>query len=445
MICKSRLFFTAFFALLALFFCLATPAAQANPLYASIVVDASTGEVLHESNSEKVLFPASLTKVMTLYLLFEKLDRGEWNYGTQLYVSKRASMQEPTNLSLREGDRIRVIDAIKALVVRSANDVAVVVAEGHSGTEAEFARQMTAKARQLGMTKTVFKNASGLPDRNQVSSARDMATLAVATMRSFPHYYHFFSTVSFTYAGRTYTSHNRLMNSYRGMDGMKTGFIRASGFNLISSAVRDNRRLVGVVFGGRTADTRNQHMASLMDRAFGNRVSPNNNRARVNVAGLPPVPSRKPDAGQVVAALDSSLGVGDENRVETVVGQGSTDRAIRRPQPSGQQQAAARYNFGGVEQVALQAARPGQAATQLQNNASWSIQVGAFDSRVRSEKALRAAISAVPDLLAGAFTRTVPVQSDNGRVLFRARLSGLDREAAYAACSRLRDCVIISP
>ncbi|MEQ9328068.1 MAG: D-alanyl-D-alanine carboxypeptidase family protein [Rhodospirillales bacterium] len=243
-------------------------AKPAEARYASIVVDADSGQVLYARNPDTRRYPASLTKIMTLYMLFSALEEKRVGMETKFKVSSRAEGQAPSKLGLRAGSTITVRDAILALVTKSANDVATVVAENLGGTEIAFARQMTERARGLGMRKTQFRNASGLPNRRQLSTARDMALLGRAIQRDFPQFYTLFNTRSFEYAGRTYGNHNNLLASYRGTDGIKTGYIDASGFNLVASVERDGRRLIGVVFGGKSARSRDAHMAKLLDDAF---------------------------------------------------------------------------------------------------------------------------------------------------------------------------------
>lgn len=247
---------------------LAIVASPAQAKYASYVIDADTGEVLHGINEDTRNYPASLTKMMTLYLVFERLKEKRWTLNTPLSVSVRAARQPASKLGLVPGSNITVKDAILALSVKSANDVATTVAENISGKERSFALKMTAKARSLGMKKTTFRNASGLPHRGQLSTAKDMSILARALLRDFPQYYHYFSKESFHWKGRNYRSHNRLLKTYPGSDGFKTGYIRASGYNLVSSATRDGRRIIGVVFGGRSSKQRNSHMAKLLDKGF---------------------------------------------------------------------------------------------------------------------------------------------------------------------------------
>lgn len=290
------LFYRVFFAgrpvplaaalMLGLLIALQTGPAEARR-YASIVIDASNGRVLHAENPDRKAYPASLTKIMTLYMVFEALENGELTMNSKLKVSRRAARMPPSKLGLRAGQTIKVKDAMLALMTKSANDVAVTVAEALGGTESNFARLMTRQARALGMSRTTFRNASGLPNGKQLSTARDMSKLARIVLRKFPKYYKYFSTRSFTYRGRAYNNHNKLLKSFLGTDGIKTGYTHASGFNLVASAVRDRRRLIGVVFGGKTGRSRDKHMKTLLTRAF----------AKAGKRGVPVLvgaPRRKP-------------------------------------------------------------------------------------------------------------------------------------------------------
>jgi len=235
-----------------------------NPRFSEIIVDGNSGAVLSSNNPDASRHPASLTKIMTLYLLFERLDAGKMKLDTEMPVSKHASEQDPTKLGLMPGQTIRVEDAIKGLVTRSANDAAVVIAEAIGGDEDEFAKLMTRKAHMLGMSKTVYRNASGLPDDEQVTTARDQSTLGRAIQDRFPRYYRYFSTASFTFRGHSIANHNHLLGSVEGVDGIKTGYTRASGFNLVTSMRRGNRHLVGVVMGGHSAGARDAIMRNLL-------------------------------------------------------------------------------------------------------------------------------------------------------------------------------------
>ena len=235
-----------------------------SPPFSSIIVDANSGATLSANNPDAARHPASLTKMMTLYLLFERLDAGKMKLDTEMEVSEHASEQAPTKLGLRPGQTIRVEDAIKGLVTRSANDAAVVIAEAIGGDEDDFAKLMTRKARALGMTRTIYRNASGLPNDEQVTTARDQSTLGRAIQDRFPRYYRYFSTAAFNFHGQTIRNHNHLIGSVEGVDGIKPGYTRASGFNLVTSMHRGNRFLVGVVMGGRSGGSRDATMRSLL-------------------------------------------------------------------------------------------------------------------------------------------------------------------------------------
>jgi D-alanyl-D-alanine carboxypeptidase len=240
-----------------------------NPPYAAIVVDANSGKVLHSAESDGIRHPASLTKIMTLYMLFERIEAGKIKLDSPLKVSSHAAGQSPTKLGLKEGQTITADEAIRGLVTRSANDAAVVIAEAIAGDEDDFAKLMTRKARALGMTRTVYKNASGLPDRDQVTTARDQAQLGRAIQDRFPKYYRYFSTPSFTFRGKAIRNHNNLLGSVPGVDGIKTGYTHASGFNLVTSIKRNNHYLVAVVLGGSSGSARDARMRSLVEKYVG--------------------------------------------------------------------------------------------------------------------------------------------------------------------------------
>jgi D-alanyl-D-alanine carboxypeptidase len=241
------------------------PAESYQPAYASIVLDANSGSVMQATNADSPRHPASLTKIMTLYLLFERLEQGKIKLNTDLPVSARASQQAPSKLALKPGETIRVETAIRAIVTKSANDVAVVVAEALGGDEPNFAKLMTAKARALGMTQTTYRNASGLPDEEQITTARDQAILGRAIQDRFPNYYHYFATRTFDFRGKSIRNHNHLLGAVEGVDGIKTGYIRDSGFNIVTSMRRANRHLIAVVFGGRSANARDARVRSLIE------------------------------------------------------------------------------------------------------------------------------------------------------------------------------------
>lgn len=378
--------------------------------YASIVIDAKTGEVLHEASADTRNFPASMTKMMTLHLVFDALDAGKIRLNQPLAVSRHASNMEPSKLGLQPGDSVTTEQCIQALVTKSANDCAVVLAEALGGSEANFARMMTDRARQLGMTRTTFRNASGLPNAGQLSTARDFARLAQSLIYDHAKYYPYFSAASFTYKGAVHRNHNRLMSRYDGMDGLKTGYIRASGFNLAASAERNGRRLIGIVFGGQTGTWRDNHMADLLDDAFtGKRGAP------MLVASNQSKPAKgksraKPTAPEtMVAAVSDSL-VGTANAAPAVATVGSVP--------------ASRANGG------------------------WAIQVGAYNDKAQSQRAVNQATQKAGTLLDSATPHLMEVSTNKG-TLYRARLTGLDEKTARRACAQLsragQKCLTLPP
>ncbi|GAB4164456.1 MAG: D-alanyl-D-alanine carboxypeptidase family protein [Rickettsiaceae bacterium] len=247
----------------------ATKKKQAGPIQASLVVDSKTGKVLHAYNAKRKIYPASLTKIMTIYLIFEALESGKLTLNHKLQVSKYATEALPSKLYLRAGERISVRDAILALTVKSANDVARVVGENIAGSEQKFARLMTIRARQLGMNNTNFTNASGWHDPKQVTTAVDLAKLSMAIKRDFPQYYHFFRQTNFAFKGKVITGHNRVTATYPGAEGLKTGYHTPAGCNLVTAATRGNKSLVGIVIGRKSSAVRDRHMVELLDQHFG--------------------------------------------------------------------------------------------------------------------------------------------------------------------------------
>ncbi len=369
---------------------------QAQARYAALVMEADSGRVLYEVNADTRNYPASLTKMMTLYLLFEALEEGRLKANQPLAVSRRAAGMPASKLGLKRGQSIRVEDAILILVTKSANDVAVVVAEALAGKEAEFARMMTRKAKALGMTRTSFRNASGLYHRSQLSTARDMAILAQALMRDFPARYEAFSTRSFTYNGRSYRNHNKLLRNYKGTDGLKTGYIAASGYNLAASAKRDGHRVIAVVFGGKTARSRDRQVARLLDRGFRRLSDP----IYLATGGALKHGISPPPAKPLALAAAQSL----------------------------QQKAA-------MAQLRPAAGGPG-----------WGVQVGAFYSYDPAKKAAEIAMARVPDLLSSARVAITHISGQRGKI-YRARLFDMSEGRARKACQRLtslkNDCLVI--
>ncbi|MEX2647502.1 MAG: D-alanyl-D-alanine carboxypeptidase [Alphaproteobacteria bacterium] len=358
------------------------PTARAD--YAALVVDAATQRVLLDRNADARMYPASLTKMMTLYLVFEALEQGRLGLDDRFTVSANAASQPPTKIGLKAGQTIKVRDAILALVTRSANDVATVIAEGLGGTEPKFGRLMTEKARALGMRDTTFRNASGLPDPAMITTARDMIRLAIALKRDFPSHYKFFSARSFTWKGTTFRNHNHLLGEYKGMDGLKTGFTRAAGWNLAASAERDGCRVVAVILGGESRIWRDREMVGLLDLGF--------ERA---TAALAPLPGDKP----IVAAVNSPALPAAPPTIETIL---------------------AEVGAGPSEDP------PG----------GWGIQVGAYASAESASRALVYAETILPPAFDSAVALVIEVQS-LAAPLYRARYVGVNRTAATQACAAL--------
>jgi len=421
-----------------------------NLKYASIVMDAATGVIISERHADKQLYPASLTKMLTLYLAFEAIRDGRLHKNSRLPVSSLAEAQEPSKLGLKAGSSIRVEDAIKALVTKSANDVAVVLAEGIGGSEARFAALMNARAKQLGMRHSHFVNPHGLHDKRQYSTARDMAALGRALMRDFPHEYAYFKTNSFTYAGKTYSNHNKLLQTYEGMDGIKTGYVHASGYNLAASAVRDGRRLIGIVFGGRTSLSRNNHMAELLDAGFARLGEPQIARRieqrAIQTAGVS-LPVRKPPTVAAVTAVDRALAA-------RTAANDDADTHFDALGLVGIEQGDSETGNGAIyirpsQTVNIIRGTPPETAAapvrQTLGQAVWSIQVGAFSSRDAGLAALRNTRGQLPPtLIANGQYVIAPLVTSRG-MIYRARLSGLSRDQATQACRILKEnCLVLA-
>jgi D-alanyl-D-alanine carboxypeptidase len=399
-----------------------------DPRYAAYVVDAVTGEVLHQQGADAIRHPASLTKMMTLYMLFEALDKGKLTLGTRMKVSANAALQPQTNISLSTRDTIPVETAIRALVIRSANDVAVVVAEHLGGSVDKFAQQSTAKARALGMKNTVFKNPHGLPNRAQVTTARDMAKLGIALKRDFPKYYKYFDDAQFSWKGVTYYTHNRVIGRFTGADGIKTGYINASGFNLVTSVERGGRRLIGVVLGGGTARWRDDRMIALLGQSY--RVLAQRGggaRAVVNAANLPNDlrPPAIAPANQRVTATQYASGT------NVPADRGIMRAAAVQPQPQMQVQVAAAQPQPQAFGQQLVQQRP------VNLGSEWGIQVGAFSDRAQAERAAANAYVLAQQNLQGSRINVVGAGTDPQATIHRARLENISEDQAKRACQVL--------
>ena len=345
---------------------------------ASILLNAETGKILEANNPDSLCYPASLTKLMTLYITFQQLNSGKMTLGQELPVSEHAAAQAPTKLYLKPGEQISVRSSILAITTRSANDAAVVLAEAIGGSETKFVELMNQRARALGLTRTTFRNASGLPDADQVTTARDMSKLALAIIEDFPEYYNFFKARRFEFHGRTIYGHDHLLARYAGVDGMKTGYTSASGFNIVTSAVRNDHRLLGVVMGGKTARARDRHMVALLNTGF----------ADIRQATLARTEEASTSTARTPVARFKKVSVDDTQQEET-----------ERP------------------------------------DAGWFVQLGGtFHSATHARRALRSALHSDPEGLRDG--NPLVVKLSTGRYL--ARFSEMNAAAAIEACRVLR-------
>jgi len=473
----------------------AAPASESSePAYASIVVDANSGTVMQSTNADSLRHPASLTKIMTLYLLFERLEAGKIKMSTEMSVSPHAAVQAPSKLGLKPGETIPVETAIRAIVTKSANDVAVIVAEALGGTEEDFAKLMTAKARALGMAHTTYRNASGLPDDGQITTAHDMAVLGRAIQDRFPQYYKYFSTRTFEFRGRTVRNHNHLLGSVDGVDGIKTGYIHESGFNIVTSVRRNNRHIIAVVFGGHTAEARDARVRSLIDNniniASAKRTAPlvvegwENAVAQAKAAepSKEKVAAATPAPALSAAETNPLVGSTDPikpNAVKTFTVQpGAVRSASLSPLPSATRKwmpVPAGANSAAITTVTTvksepampQMPAPAAVATEPQAKeprptevasagaavpvataepapatsgkarGDWMIQVGAFDTQTEAIERLTTVQTGFKALLgqANPFTEKL---AKGDKTMYRARFAGLDRDQAETACKNLK-------
>lgn len=392
--------------------------AHAQSRSAAFVADMDSGQVLHARQADAPRHPASLTKMMTLYMLFEAIERGDVALTDTMTASAEAASRPASDLGLAAGDTIEVEQAIRALVVKSANDVAVVVAEHLSGSESAFAEAMTARARQLGLTSTTFRNASGLHDPAQLTTARDMARLAHALHRDFPQHFHYFAEERFAYDGATYRNHNSLVGRVEGVDGLKTGYIRASGFNVVTTSQRGEHRLVTVVMGGRTGSVRDAHAEELIEAAYTALDARAQSRllASLDLPRLNPVRERELMTAEL-AGLDGPVAVGS--------------------------------NDGAPAAAVILADAAPLAEPRLVTEPAWAVQVGAYASQAAARARLESLSATLGDAeIARAAPVTEPVERE-GRTLWRARFDRLDADAARRVCERLarmgEACFAVSP
>ena len=466
-----------------------TSAVPSSPAFSAIVVDANSGRTLYSADENGLRHPASITKVMTLYLLFEKLESGAMTLQTPIPISQHAAAQEPSKLGLAPGDSISVDDAIKAVVTRSANDIAVAIAEAVGQSESNFADMMTRKAHELGMSNTLYRNASGLPNDEQVTTARDLTILGRSLEERFPRYFRYFSTAQFNFDGEIIGNHNHLLGRIDGVDGIKTGYTRASGFNLLTSVHRDGRSLLAVVMGGRSAAGRDRIMANLIGDHIAEASTAHTATA---VADASPVETAAPRDEQVVAppararqafvaeakfervsaaaraanaAGEGDDGAGDEEaatpqpmvQAPTLAPRAAqptaADLGLLKSPPSAKPSAKIQARLaaasalvmpplGRPEASADDEQRPGRASQQDEDSDSqgprgWMIQIGAPDNLAKANALLSRARERNLSMLAAAKPVTEKVRKGDA-TLYRARFAGLDSASAEAACRSLK-------
>lgn len=401
------------------FFCaiVSLGAAPAQARYAHIVIDANTGKVLDSQNADDIKYPASLTKMMTLYLTFEALHKGRISWDQRITMSKNGAATIPSKLFVKAGTTFTVREAVYGMIVKSANDLAEGMGDHLGGSEAKFAEMMTRTARQLGMSKTVFRNASGLPNKSQVTTARDMAKLGLALQRDFPREYKMFNTTSFKFRGKTIRGHNRLLTRYQGVDGIKTGYTNASGFNIVSAVNYNGRSVVAVVLGGRSAARRDNQVVTLLDRTL-------------------PKASRTRNSEQLIASANTSRTF--DVSPSTV----PLPMFAERRDSVAKQIAAANGVMADMMQTS--ALRPVATGTR----SAWEVQIAAADSEAAALSLLKSAKSSLSSGYSGLAPYTEAVRSGNA-TLYRARFTGFDNQAdALSACKDLKaqsySCVVMS-
>ena len=370
-----------------------------NPAYSSIVIDAHTGKVLHNEGADNITYPASLTKMMTLYLLFEALENGKISHNHKFRVSVNASRQGPTKLYLKPGEIIAVRDALLGIMTKSANDASVVVAEGLAGSEANFAARMNIKAKSLGMTNTHFCNASGLPNPNQKTTARDMAILSLALYKHYPRYYSYFQTKNFKFKGNNHANHNHLLGNVPGVDGIKTGWIIASGWNLSASAVRSGKRVIAVVLGGKTRLWRDKRVTELLDVGF-------NKLGVVNNNGVP-IPEERPEPVVQNAATEPPV-----QQAEVTAPIANQKAPLPKMKPA------------SLPEKTVQAIA-----------GKWGVQVGAFGSQKKAQE-VAAKVKQEVSALSTAKVVINPIKHTRGK-LYQTRFVNLPENVARKVCSQV--------
>jgi D-alanyl-D-alanine carboxypeptidase len=445
----------------ALWMLVALPLSVAAAPYAAYVVDARTGEVLHARNADTRLHPASLTKMMTLYIAFEAIEKGEISLDTMVTISKHAASEPPSKLGLKSGQKIAMRYLVRAAAVKSANDAATAIGEALSGSEARFARRMTRTAKALGMSRTTFKNAHGLTEKGHMSTAHDMTILGRHVLYDYPQYYNLFSRRT-TYAGirEVANTNRRLLGSYKGADGIKTGYTRAAGSNLVASAERGNKRIIATVFGGKSSASRNAKVAELLDLGFRrapNRAPIRKPNAPAYVADNLPVSvetSLRPKARAKV--VEAPLLLAKAPKAETSVLPADINVAL-----AAAQEEAVITKAENIQTVAAASTRPAarpknlvlaraapktEVVTRISTSGGrhWGVNVGRYTSRYKAERVLLKTALAELATLDGSLRNVV--RTSRG---FDANFMGLTRETADLACRRLKarnaTCFMVGP
>ncbi len=425
-----------------------------QPKYASIVIDAKTGEVLYEQAPDAHRYPASITKIMTMYLAFEQLSDGRLSPNQSMVVSPHAAAQAPSKLGIRQGGHISVADAMSAIAVKSANDMAVALAEQMGGSEIHFAEMMTAKAKQLGMNNTQFVNASGLPDNRQLTTARDIAILSRAVLRDYPQYYAYFGKREFTWNGYTTRNHNHLLGQMPGVDGIKTGFTNASGFNLAASAVRDNRRLIAVVLGGSSTAARDSHVEDLLDAGFNVMHKRETGQMTTIAQNL-----REPAPVGVVDRPPTEQGDGDQDGVHIVVDGKAPKAAVARVSAKDADQMSCKRVLNkrthkrvtkcvklavSKTSAKAKAAKAVIAKTDSSAGGEWQVQLGAYKNSTLARQQLAKLNSKFATQLSDSQGH---VEHASGN--YRVRFAGLSASDAREACASIKaqgqDCMAVRP
>ncbi|MCP5073249.1 MAG: D-alanyl-D-alanine carboxypeptidase [Rhodobacteraceae bacterium] len=444
-------------AITAILFLLLTSATAWAAPYAAMVVDARTGEVLHARNADTRLHPASLTKMMTLYVVFDAIKRGEISLDKKVKISSNAANEQPSKLGLKTGQRIAIRYLIRGAAVKSANDAATALGEAVSGSEAAFARRMTETARKLGMSKSTFRNAHGLTASGHLSTARDMTLLGRRLFYDFPQYYNLFSRVS-THAGvrQVANTNRKLLASYRGADGIKTGYTNAAGFNLVASAERGNKRVIATVFGGRTSASRNARVAELLDMGF--KRSPTRVAVRKPAPvdlGVKPKVIKVAISGAVKKSLRPKARVIAPTQLAKVDTQAIEQAVIvanKEVVPTSVAVQTAGLEIKPPKREIKPAAKKSElrVVTRMSSSGSrhWAVQVGAFNSRYSAEKALLQTALRELQTLEGS-ERRIDYALVNGYKKYRARFVGLNQAEANMTCARLKarnaSCLPIRP